>query len=139
MANSLVAAVGAVPHWMDPLAHDSIVALTSHLPHFLSLALMHLAMITADGNGQSVIYDLAAGGFDGATRLARTDAAMLAGMFITNSGPLRATLNRLRDQLDWLESLLDDPDQLGTHLEPIIRARRRYSENYGERVMARLE
>ncbi len=71
LAEGLARAVGAQPLWMDRARQDHLTALTSHLPHLLSFALMRLAM---DGSEEdSALFELAAGGFDGATRLARTD------------------------------------------------------------------
>ncbi|GIV81218.1 MAG: hypothetical protein KatS3mg051_0572 [Anaerolineae bacterium] len=133
IAEALVRAVGAHPLWMDRARQDRLTALTSHLPHLLSFALMRLAM---DGAAEdSALLELAAGGFDGATRLARTDAAMIVGMFSTNADLLRETAARLRAHLDRLEALLDEPEQLEQELSAIVAARRAYTANYGERLI----
>ncbi len=133
LAEALVAAVGAQPRWMDRAHHDYLTALTSHLPHLLSFALMGLAVEAA--NGDAELYDLAAGGFDGATRLARTDEAMIVGMFSTNAEQLRGVTARLRDHLDRLDAMLDDVDQLHSELGAIVEARRAYTARYGERLI----
>lgn len=133
IAEALVRAVGAQPLWMDRARQDRLTALTSHLPHLLSFALMRLAM---DGAAEdSALLELAAGGFDGATRLARTDAAMIVGMFSTNAELLRETAARLRTHLDRLEALLDEPEQLEQELSVIVAARRTYTATYGERLI----
>lgn len=133
IAEALVRAVGAQPLWMDRTRQDRLTALTSHLPHLLSFALMRLAM---DGAAEdSALLELAAGGFDGATRLARTDAAMIVGMFSTNAELLRETAARLRAHLDHLEALLDEPEQLEQELSAIVAARRAYTATYGERLI----
>ncbi len=133
IAEALVRAVGAQPLWMDRTRQDRLTALTSHLPHLLSFALMRLAM---DGAAEdSALLELAAGGFDGATRLARTDAAMIVGMFSTNAELLRETAARLREHLDRLEALLDEPEQLEQELNAIVAARRAYTATYGERLI----
>lgn len=133
IAEALVHAVGAQPLWMDRTRQDRLTALTSHLPHLLSFALMRLAM---DGAAEdSALLELAAGGFDGATRLARTDAAMIVGMFSTNAELLRETAARLRAHLDHLEALLDEPEQLEQELSAIVAARRAYTATYGERLI----
>lgn len=133
IAEALVRAVGAQPLWMDRTRQDRLTALTSHLPHLLSFALMRLAM---DGAAEdSALLELAAGGFDGATRLARTDAAMIVGMFSTNAELLRETAARLRAHLDHLEALLDEPEQLEEELSAIVAARRAYTATYGERLI----
>lgn len=134
LAESLVRAVGAVPLWMDRDRHDSLAALTSHVPHLLSFALMRLAMdISAE---EDELFALAAGGFDGATRLARTDEAMIVGMFNTNAAAIREVADRLRTHLDRIESLLEDDAALARELSEIVEARRAYSDRYGERPIA---
>lgn len=131
LAEALVRAVGAEPLWMDRVHHDRLTAISSHLPHLLSFALMGLAIEASDGD--PALFELAAGGFDGATRLARTDAAMITGMFTTNADQLREAAARLLEQLDRLDGLLEDVDQLQHELGDIVAARRRYTAAHGER------
>lgn len=134
LAEGLARALGAQPLWMDRVRQDRLTALTSHLPHLLSFALMRLAM---DGSTEdSALYELAAGGFDGATRLARTDAAMIVGMFSTNAEQLRRVTGALRDHLDRLDALLEDPALLDAELGAIVNARRHYTAEYGERLIS---
>ncbi len=133
LSEALARAVGAQPLWMDRTRQDHLTALTSHLPHLLNFALMRLAM---DGSVEdSALFELAAGGFDGATRLARTDAAMIVGMFSTNADQIRCVTDQLRDHLDRLEALLEDPEHLDGELSEIVSARRGYTSGYGERLI----
>lgn len=134
LAESIVTACGAQPLWLDRSRHDYMTALTSHLPHLLSFALMSLAMEASAEDGD--LYELAAGGFDGATRLARTDESMLVGMFSTNADQLRSVTSRLRQHLDRLDALLTDVDQLRDELAEIVVARRAYTARYGERLIS---
>lgn len=134
LAESLVKAIGAKPLWMDRDHHDYLTALISHLPHLLSFTLMRLAMETASED--SAVFDLAAGGFDGATRLARTDATMIVGMFNTNIDELRDAVARFRRHLDALEAMLDDVPLLREELKEIVAARRAYTTGYGERKIS---
>lgn len=133
LAEALVHAVGAHPLWMDRCRHDELTALTSHLPHLLNFALMRLAMARAAQDPD--VYALAAGGFDGATRLARTAESMIAGMFSTNAHELRRAAAELREHLDALECLLDDAPALQRELGAIVEARRAYTTAYGERLI----
>jgi prephenate dehydrogenase len=133
LAEALVRAVDAQPLWMDRAHHDRLTALSSHLPHLLSFALMRLAMEAADGD--PALFELAAGGFDGATRLARTDAAMITGMFSTNADSLHEAAARLREQLKVLEGLLEDEESLQRELGAIVAARRDYTATHGERLI----
>ncbi|MFP4320942.1 MAG: prephenate dehydrogenase [Anaerolineales bacterium] len=133
LAEQLVAACGAMPLWMDRARHDQTAGAISHLPHLVSFALMRLAMGLSEQNGD--VFEMAAGGFDGATRLARTNEAMISGMFLTNEAQLRALVDDLRRHLDDLTALLDDPPALRAELERIVAARRAYTEQYGERMI----
>lgn len=133
VAEQLVHASGAIPLWMDRQQHDYLTALTSHVPHLLSFALMRLAEDVSQEENE--LYNLAAGGFDGATRLARTSETMIRGMLTTNSGNIKYLMQRLRQQLDFLESLMDDPESLVKELALIVEARRNYSQQYGERLI----
>lgn len=81
------------------------------------------------------VYELAAGGFDGATRLARTDEAMITGMFRTNAEELRQLATEFKTHLESIIALLDDPDQLRAELDAIVTARRDYTHHYGERMI----
>jgi prephenate dehydrogenase len=133
LAEALVQATGAQPLWMDRVRHDAATALTSHLPHLLSFALMRLAMEIAAEDG--ALFELAAGGFDGATRLARTDETMIVGMFSTNADQLRRITARLREHLDHLDAMLEDVPTLHDELAEIVTARRAYTASYGERLI----
>jgi prephenate dehydrogenase len=133
LCEQLLAAIGASPLWMDRNHHDYMAGAISHLPHLMSFALMRLAMHLNE-NGSSV-YELAAGGFDGATRLARTDEAMITGMFRTNAPILRELVGQLQRHLDDLTALLDDPDKLRQELDMIVEERRKYTHDYGERLI----
>jgi prephenate dehydrogenase len=134
LAMELVAASGAIPLWMERNRHDYLTALTSHLPHLLSFGLMRLAMEVAAEDGD--LFQLAAGGFDGATRLARTEESMITGMFATNADQLRALAARLREHLDAVDALFEEPDALRQELAKIVEARRHYTTSYGERPIA---
>lgn len=134
LCEQLLAAIGATPIWMDRDHHDHIAGAISHLPHLMSFALMRLAMHLNE-NGNSV-YELAAGGFDGATRLARTDEAMITGMFRTNAPILRELVDQLQGHLADLTALLDDPAHLRQELDMIVEARRNYTHEYGERLIS---
>jgi prephenate dehydrogenase len=133
LGEQIAAGVGAIPLWMERAEHDRLAGAISHLPHLMSFALMRLAMQLAE-NGDHV-YEMAAGGFDGATRLARTDESMIVGMFSTNSDEIRQLVQHLRQHLDDLTALLDNPDTLRHELSKIVAARREYTRRYGERMI----
>jgi prephenate dehydrogenase len=134
VAEQLACAAGSNPLWMDREQHDYLTALTSHLPHLLSFALMRLAVDVSSED--DALYKLAAGGFDGATRLARTNESMIRGMLTTNIANIRSLTARLREHLDRLDTMLEDPAALVEELALIVEARRHYSSDYGERPIA---
>ncbi len=134
VSERLVKACGAIPLWMDRQRHDFLTALTSHLPHLLSFALMRLAMEVSEQEAE--LFELAAGGFDGATRLARTDEAMITGMFKTNATNIRALVARLFEHMSSIDTIFEDTASLNEELRRIMEARRQYSSDYGERPIA---
>ena len=106
-ARALVVAVGAEPVEMDAEEHDRAVGFTSHLPHLAAFAL-------AIGVGRHepdapAIRSLISTGFLGASRLAGSEPAMVAGFLSTNARSVRAAAERFRASLDELTASLDDP------------------------------
>jgi prephenate dehydrogenase len=102
----LVTACGGVPVGMSAADHDTAVAAVSHLPLIVAAALVEAV---AGGEGDAARPDwstaagLAATGWEGATRLARGDVAMGAGIAATNAPAIAARLRDLRAVLDaWL-------------------------------------
>ncbi|HSW41369.1 MAG TPA: prephenate dehydrogenase/arogenate dehydrogenase family protein [Patescibacteria group bacterium] len=105
----LARACGARPVRMSAADHDAAVAAISHLPLAVAAALVE-AVTGRPGEPEPASWraaePLAASGWAGATRLARGDPAMGAGIAATNAGPLAASIRALRDRLDeWLQLL----------------------------------
>jgi prephenate dehydrogenase len=102
----LARACGADPIRMTATGHDAAVAAISHLPLVVAAALVEAV---AGGPGEPAhstwpaAATLAASGWAGATRLARGDPAMGAGIAATNAEPLAAAVRSIRDRLaEWL-------------------------------------
>jgi len=123
---TLARATGALPVRMDAATHDAAVALISHLPIVAAAALVEVA---AGAAGEPPPADwpaavaLAASGWRDATRLARGDATMGAGIAATNATALAATLRAYRDRLDAWLALLEATGPDGLPDEAAIRAR----------------
>lgn len=105
----LARACGANPVRMSAAEHDAAVAAVSHLPLVVAAALVEAV---AGRPGEPIraswpaAATLAASGWAGATRLARGDPSMGAGIAVTNAEPLAAAVRSMRDRLDeWLELL----------------------------------
>jgi prephenate dehydrogenase len=107
----LARAVGAVPVHMTAAAHDRAVAAVSHLPLLTSAALVEAVLSRGDATERDEAWRLAATGWRDATRLARGDAAMGAGIVATNADFIAARLRSLRDVID---SWLADVEGVGT-------------------------
>ena len=106
---SLARACGAEPLTMSAPEHDAAVAAISHLPLVVAAALVEAVSEGEDGQIRGdwpAAAALAASGWQGATRLARGDVEMGAGILATNGPAIAARLRDLRAVLDgWLAEL----------------------------------
>ena len=98
--------------WIDRIHHDEIISITSHLPHLISTALVGTAK---DNYEINEIMGMAAGGFDGATRLTRTNPEMIKDMYDTNSENINKYLKYFLNELMELMSL-QETDELIDYL-----------------------
>ncbi|HEX8026458.1 MAG TPA: prephenate dehydrogenase/arogenate dehydrogenase family protein, partial [Candidatus Limnocylindrales bacterium] len=102
-ATALTWATGARPLELTAEAHDRAVAAISHLPLVAAAALVEA--VTSSGDW-AVARALAASGWASATRLAKGDPEMGAGILATNATEVAARLRRARDVLDaWIAEL----------------------------------
>jgi prephenate dehydrogenase len=92
---------------LDPVAHDSFLALTSHLPHAVAAALAAAVPDEA--------LPLAAGAYRDGTRVAASDAGLWTAIFLENRAPLLHALDRFNSQLDRFRQALEDHDAAGIH------------------------
>ncbi len=106
---SLALACRALPLAMTAADHDAAVAAISHLPLVVAAALVEAVASLADGTTRPdwpAASTLAASGWQGATRLARGDVEMGAGIVATNAPAIAARLRDLRRVIDaWLAEL----------------------------------
>jgi prephenate dehydrogenase len=100
--------LGATPLVLDPVVHDQCVALTSHLPHVLAIALMQQAASLRSGpTGAGLPWSLAAGAWRDATRVARADPDMWNSILAHNRTAVSDGLGALIEQLTQLRAALD--------------------------------
>jgi prephenate dehydrogenase len=111
LATELATAVSAVPIRLNPGAHDRAVALISHLPHVIAVALM----LQASGKSSRLPLRLAAGSFKGATRVAASDTDMLLDILLTNGRATGNAIAAFRKRLAALEKAIRKSD------EPFLR------------------
>ncbi len=105
LVHGFVSSLGARPVAVDPVAHDRLVALTSHLPH----ALANLLVNQAGANRVDGHEPLAAAGgsLRDMTRVAGANPRIWVDIFLDNSAPVREALGEHRKQLDRLEQALE--------------------------------
>ena len=96
----------ALPITVDPGEHDRIMAIVSHLPQLISVALMHAAQA---GDAEHAMLDKLAGrGFLDMTRLAASEFAMWQGILKTNRDAIEESLDRFRRSLSQLQETIID-------------------------------
>ncbi len=85
--------LGALPHILDPGAHDALVARTSHLPHLLAPPLLKVAL-RADRRHRAT-----AGAFRDMTRIAGGSPDMWLDIFEHNQEEIFAALAEFQEEL----------------------------------------
>jgi prephenate dehydrogenase len=104
----LAQAVGARTIVLDPEAHDRAVAVTSHLPHVLAYALAALAGEESEANPR--LFDLAAGSFASATRVAASSPELWRDISLSNRDALLDSVRAYRRSLVEAEAALENAD-----------------------------
>ena len=127
----LATAVGACPLTLDPQRHDRLAAAISHVPYLASVAVFAAAGDLAALDPAA--WQLAASGFRSTTRLAGSDPVMMADILHSNRAAVLEHLDRMRQQLDRLASLVIDEDRaaLQTELTTIQAWRQAFLDHHG--------
>ena len=98
---------GAQVDCMDVERHDEVLALTSHLPHFLAFSLVD----TLAGNPENQdIFRYAAGGFRDFTRIAGSDPTMWHDIARGNREAVLKAIDRFTDGLGDLRQAIEEGD-----------------------------
>jgi prephenate dehydrogenase len=100
----LVESLPALPVTIDPEEHDRIMAMVSHLPQLISVALMHAAQ--AADSTHTMLDTLAGRGFLDMTRLAASDYEVWSGILETNGDAIQETLDRFNRSLSMLREAI---------------------------------
>jgi prephenate dehydrogenase len=108
MLHAFVASLGARPVAIDPGAHDRLVAVTSHLPHALSNALINQAgAARVDGHDP---LQAAGGSLRDMTRIAGANPRIWVDIFLDNKAAVLAALGEHRRRVEQFEAALQDGD-----------------------------
>jgi prephenate dehydrogenase len=102
LVRAFVTALGAVPVIVDPLEHDRLVALTSHLPHALANLVAHQAAGADVATGPS-LREL--------TRRAGRNPRLWSEIFLDNRHELLGALAAHRQAVAELEAMLEASDR----------------------------
>lgn len=96
----------ALPITIDPEEHDRIMAMISHLPHIISVALMHAALA---GDAEHAMLDKMAGrGFLDMTRLSASDYGVWKGILETNRDGIAQALRRFNESLSFVAGSISE-------------------------------
>ena len=117
--HDLATACGALPIELDAEAHDSAVALLSHLPQVVASA---LAGLLVPGAAQPPVPTALSGpGLADTTRLAASDPALWTEILTLNAPHVAPAIRRLVEQLDQLAGSLEDSAADSAASEPAVR------------------
>jgi prephenate dehydrogenase len=108
LLHGFVASLGAIPVAIDPVAHDRLMAVTSHLPHALAnLILNHAGSVRVNGHEPLAT---AGGSLRDMTRVAGANPRIWIDIFLDNAEELQASLAEHRRRVEDLERALGAGD-----------------------------
>jgi prephenate dehydrogenase len=133
-AVGLVESVGAQPYFLEAGEHDGLLAAISHLPYFVSVALVNAL---AGQSAWAEMGSMAAGGFRAASSLAEGDPQMWADVAATNRENLTRQLDMLVSRLTALRDLVArGDDALVHHLQEAQTAHQAWLAQRGDAAPA---
>jgi len=101
-------ALGMVIVYMKAAEHDRHAAYISHMPHAVSFALANSVMEQEDP--QSILA-LAAGGFKGMSRIAKSSPQMWSDIFIQNADHLIEAIESFQKELQKAKEMVQEKDE----------------------------
>jgi len=101
---AVVAGLGARPVWLDAETHDWAVAIISHLPQLVSVALARVVSDETDETGMPVV--LAGHGLRDALRLAGSPYQIWRDIGLTNTDNIARALDRVAQAIEHLRTRL---------------------------------
>lgn len=104
-----------------PDRHDRLVALISHLPHLLAVALVRA--VDASGEDRNLIRGIIGNGFRDTTRIAHGHPALWRDIFSENRSEIGRVTELLRNALDDLMAGMEAPEE---RLEPLLEQASQY-------------
>jgi prephenate dehydrogenase len=108
LVHAFAADLGGFPVAIDPVAHDRLVALTSHLPHVLANVIVNRAGASRVEGHDPLMS--AGGSLRDMTRIAGANPRMWIDVFLDNADALREELADFRRRLEQVENALAQRD-----------------------------
>jgi cyclohexadieny/prephenate dehydrogenase len=110
---------------MDPVHHDQVLAITSHIPHLIAYTIVGTATDLED-HLKSEVIKYSAGGFRDFTRIAASDPVMWRDVFLNNRDAVLEMLGRFSEDLAKLQRAIrvgdgDAMEELFTRTREIRR------------------
>lgn len=104
---------GARIEIMEPRHHDTVLAITSHLPHLIAYTIVGTAT-DLERHLQSEVIKFSASGFRDFTRIAASDPVMWRDIFLNNKNAVLDVIQRFSEDLTALQRAIrhDDGDSL---------------------------
>ena len=114
---------------MDMNDHDSIMAITSHIPHIIAYNIVGTASELEDNLKEEVIK-YSASGFRDFTRIASSDPTMWRDIILSNKEPILKMLEKFEKDLNGLKNAIvnDDKEKLFNIFEKTRDIRKRIIE-----------
>ncbi|MFQ5596730.1 MAG: prephenate dehydrogenase [Nitrospiria bacterium] len=97
-------AVGSMVSEMDPFEHDRILAMVSHLPHFVAYALMEVLTHPKVADLDPVRYS--AGGLRDFTRIAASSAEMWRDIFLHNREAMIEAIDLYQETIEKIKKMI---------------------------------
>lgn len=111
-AAEFLTAIGAIVVTVDPVTHDRLLAITSHVPHIMSFALVDLLM-AAEAADACYPDDMVVRSFRTITKFAKSDPKMWNDILLSNRTEVRKNIRALISILDDYDRLIADADTDG--------------------------
>jgi len=95
-------AAGSEVEIMDPIHHDQVMAMTSHLPHLIAYTIVGTAT-DLEKTLRNEVIKFSAGGFRDFTRIAASDPTMWRDVFLNNRDAVLEMLQRFSEDITALQ------------------------------------
>ena len=117
--------IGSKVEIMDPMHHDKVLAITSHIPHLIAFNIVGTANNLANATEKEVVK-YSAGGFRDFTRIAASDPKMWSDIFTYNSDAVLEMLDLFSNDLAKLKAAVikKDSDLLFSNFEKTREVRK---------------